>query len=112
MCVCVCVSAFSTTTTEVARALVRACVYKYHATSERGWLLFCAAHPGDDDDVFIFPGKTFDDETGIRISEGMRKEGKRTRNNQVRARATDDVAFKHDVMLNTRKIIILLFIHV
>ena len=42
----------------------------------------------------------------------MRKEGKRTRNNQVRARATDDVAFKHDVMLNTRKIIILLFIHV
>jgi hypothetical protein len=40
--------------------------------------------------------------------------GKRTRNNQVlvRARATDDVAFKHDVMLNTRKVIILLFIHV
>jgi len=38
VCVCVCLSAFSTTTTEevFARALARVCVDKYHATSREG----------------------------------------------------------------------------
>jgi hypothetical protein len=88
----------------LVRACVRVCVYKYRATSERGWLRFCAAQPGTTT-IFLFSPMeygnvetcqnlviTFDDETGIWIfiiprERRIRKEEKRTRFNIKRARA-------------------------
>ena len=47
VCVCVCVSVSRPSQPPPPRLRAGVRVYKYRATSERGWLRFCAAHPGE-----------------------------------------------------------------